>query len=101
MRYVRVEKGVVVNATIFDGEKPKGWDAPNVWLQSDVAQIGWGFDNGGFLSPPPVENSAITAPPPVTVDRLAALEAALIAKGVITGEQVDAALEAAPDEKAA
>lgn len=57
MRYVRVENGAVVNATLFgsggagDG-MPEGWDAPNVWVPSDEAQIGWTYQEGQFTAPP-------------------------------------------------
>jgi hypothetical protein len=77
MRYVQIEDGVVVNATVFGAvasggggggdsgmpdTMPDGWDAPNVWIASDEAQIGWTYANGQFTAPPsPPEEPA---PPP-------------------------------------
>ncbi len=66
MRYVRVDDGVVVNATVFGAfasggggggdsgmpdTMPDGWDSPNVWLPSVDAQIGWTYQDGEFAPP--------------------------------------------------
>lgn len=51
MRYVRIADGVVVNATNFDDTMPEGWDAPNEWLPSEEAGIGWSYDGDTFTAP--------------------------------------------------
>lgn len=92
MRYVLIENDAVTNATIFDGEKPDGWDAPNVWIASEDAQIGWAYVDGKFVAPPPVEQPE---PEPIVLTK--------ISKNLIweratdaEAEQMDAALKAQP-----
>lgn len=64
MRYVRVENGMVANATSFEGEKPDGWDAPNIWIQSDTVGLGWSYDGSVFTPPDPIPD------PPPTPEQL-------------------------------
>lgn len=49
MRLVQVLEDKVVNVSVA----AEGQAIPDGWLQSDTAQIGWGYVGGEFIAPPP------------------------------------------------
>lgn len=51
MNYVLIKDGLVVNR--IDGAPPASWpdDYKAKWVQSDEAQIGWGYDGSVFTKP--------------------------------------------------
>ncbi len=61
MRYVQIVAGLVVNATDFDGAKPDEWNADQLWLSADDAQIGWSYDGSEFAPPVGVSTGAQSA----------------------------------------
>lgn len=97
MIYCRVENCVVTNRAVFDGPMPDGWaEKDTLWIENEVAQIGWAYGGKGFTAPPREPD-----PEPVprledpTTKRFASLEAALAliaekAGVTVTAEEVDA-----------
>lgn len=45
-----IENDLVVNRAIFDDEGiPSDWEDQDSWVESDTAQIGWGYIDGEFI----------------------------------------------------
>jgi len=89
MLYVRIDKGMVSDRVVFDGEMPEGWVGEGeTWVASDDAHIGWTYDGKAF-TPPPREPDPEPEPPPVDprdveIADLKAAVAALKKAGVLT-----------------
>lgn len=60
--YVNIAQGRVVNRAAFEGNMPEGW-APKgeLWMPSDIAQIGWLYEGGQFSLPPSPQAHPVTA----------------------------------------
>lgn len=54
---VKVEDGLVINVSVWDGVEP--WEPPEgtIAIQNDTAQIGWTYANGKFTAPPEAKAS--------------------------------------------
>ena len=59
--YVKVQQEVVTDRIVFDGDMPDHWPNRSEWVEDEVSQIGWVYNNG-TLSPP------VTPPPPTTIE---------------------------------
>ena len=62
MRFAIIENGYVINVIEYDEQPinpPPGFNEGAIAVQSDEAQIGWGYVSGQFVPPPPVPLPAI------------------------------------------
>lgn len=73
MIYCKVEKGVVVNRAVFDGDMPAEWARGHTWLASEQAQIGWSFNGVEFVAPAPVVMPPLVTETRTDEEKLAAL----------------------------
>lgn len=54
-RYAIINVDIVVNIIDYDtvpSNPPPGFESPIIAIQSDTAQIGWGYVDGQFVAPP-------------------------------------------------
>ena len=55
MRYAIIDLTAVINIIDYDtppSDPPAGFESPIIAVQSDTAQIGWGYVDGQFIAPP-------------------------------------------------
>lgn len=77
--YAIVDNGVVVNIAVSEEALDSNW------IQSDVAQIGWTYENGEFIAPPAPPVVDPPPPPKTEEEKLAEATAAAIAKLIADG----------------
>lgn len=79
-----VKDGIAVNRANFPDEGlPEDWPDAASWVESETAQIGWRYENGGFIEPEP---APLGVPVPVSVTRRQ-LILGLAAMRIITDEE--------------
>lgn len=79
MRIAKVENGVVAQVLVY----PDGSEIPEGWLDGTNANVGWTYENGTFVAPPP-------PPAPVPDLTFAQLLIGLVSEGWITEAEGEA-----------
>lgn len=87
MIYCKVLDGFVTDRAVFDGTMPDDWPNKEMWIENEVAQVGWEHDGVEFIQPvsePPIDESPYF--PDLTSRQfwLAALEAGVTKAGLIS-----------------
>lgn len=79
MRIAKIENGVVVQVLVY----PEGSDIPEGWMDGTNASVGWTYEDGVFVPPPP-------EPLPVPDLTFAQLLIGLVTEGWITEAEGEA-----------